>query len=107
MLLVSENLSDFPFCSHGVVAVDSQDNAEELLATDVRLMLITSAKFGHDSEKPQHFRSFLLRVLEKSLSFFQGWRVQVAPLGLCPFRVYLLTEKVHIVSSVTLERLER
>lgn len=55
MLLVSENLSDFPFCSHGVVAVDSQDNAEELLATDVRLMLITSAKFGHDSEKPQHF----------------------------------------------------
>ncbi|XP_029795109.1 myosin-15 [Suricata suricatta] len=34
MLLVSENPSDFPFCSHGVVAVDSWDDAEELLATD-------------------------------------------------------------------------
>lgn len=38
MLLVSENPSDFPFCSRGVIAVDSQDNAEELLATDVRLV---------------------------------------------------------------------
>ncbi|VCX05403.1 unnamed protein product [Gulo gulo] len=34
MLLVSENPSDFPFCSHGVIAVDSRDDAEELLATD-------------------------------------------------------------------------
>lgn len=37
MLLVSEEPSDFPFCSQGVVAVDSWDDAEELLATDVRL----------------------------------------------------------------------
>ncbi|VFV29733.1 low quality protein: myosin-15-like, partial [Lynx pardinus] len=34
MLLVSGNPSDFPFCSHGVVAMDSWDDAEELLATD-------------------------------------------------------------------------
>ncbi|XP_038318244.1 myosin-15 [Canis lupus familiaris] len=34
MLLVSEEPSDFPFCSQGVVAVDSWDDAEELLATD-------------------------------------------------------------------------
>ncbi|XP_026348630.3 myosin-15 [Ursus arctos] len=34
MLLVSGNPSDFPFCSHGVVAVDSRDDAGELLATD-------------------------------------------------------------------------
>lgn len=38
MLLVSGNPSDFPFCSHGVVAVDSRDDAGELLATDVRLV---------------------------------------------------------------------
>uniref|UniRef100_A0A8C4LVB5 Myosin heavy chain 15 n=1 Tax=Equus asinus asinus TaxID=83772 RepID=A0A8C4LVB5_EQUAS len=34
MLLVSENPYDFPFCSHGVVAVDSLDDAEEFLVTD-------------------------------------------------------------------------
>ncbi|XP_057552632.1 myosin-15 [Hippopotamus amphibius kiboko] len=34
MLLVSENPSDFHFCSHGAVAVESSDDAEELLATD-------------------------------------------------------------------------
>ncbi|XP_014647754.1 PREDICTED: myosin-15 [Ceratotherium simum simum] len=34
MLLVSENPSDFPFCSHGVVAVESLDDAKELRATD-------------------------------------------------------------------------
>lgn len=38
MLLVSENPYDFPFCSHGVVAVDSLDDAEEFLVTDVRLV---------------------------------------------------------------------
>ncbi|XP_060990295.1 myosin-15 [Dama dama] len=32
--LVSENPSDFHFCSHGAVAVESSDDAEELLATD-------------------------------------------------------------------------
>ncbi|XP_055275341.1 myosin-15 [Moschus berezovskii] len=32
--LVSENPSDFHFCSHGTVAVESSDDAEELLATD-------------------------------------------------------------------------
>ncbi|XP_010836860.1 PREDICTED: myosin-15 [Bison bison bison] len=32
--LVSENPSDFHFCSHGTVAVESLDDAEELLATD-------------------------------------------------------------------------
>lgn len=37
MLLVSENPSDFHFCSHGVV-VECSDGAEELLATDVRLV---------------------------------------------------------------------
>ncbi|KAM9089909.1 LOW QUALITY PROTEIN: myosin-15 [Megaptera novaeangliae] len=34
MLLVSENPSDFHFCSHGAVALESSDDAEELLATD-------------------------------------------------------------------------
>ncbi|ELK18146.1 Myosin-15 [Pteropus alecto] len=34
MLLVSENPSDFHFCSYGVAAVESLDDAEELLATD-------------------------------------------------------------------------
>uniref|UniRef100_A0A8C3YQK6 Myosin heavy chain 15 n=1 Tax=Catagonus wagneri TaxID=51154 RepID=A0A8C3YQK6_9CETA len=34
MLLVSENPSDFHFCSHGVVAVESSDDAEEFLVTD-------------------------------------------------------------------------
>ncbi|CAK7310831.1 MYH15 [Vulpes lagopus] len=34
MLLVSEDPSDFHFCSQGVIAVDSWDDAEELLATD-------------------------------------------------------------------------
>uniref|UniRef100_A0A8D1RY07 Myosin-15 n=1 Tax=Sus scrofa TaxID=9823 RepID=A0A8D1RY07_PIG len=34
MLLVSENPSDFHFCSHGVVAVGSSDDAEELLVTN-------------------------------------------------------------------------
>lgn len=38
MLLVSENPSDFHFCSHGVVAVGSSDDAEELLVTNVRLV---------------------------------------------------------------------
>ena len=38
MCLVSENPSDFHFCSHGTVAVESLDDAEELLATDVRLV---------------------------------------------------------------------
>lgn len=36
--LVSENPSDFHFCSHGTVAVENLDDAEELLATDVRLV---------------------------------------------------------------------
>ncbi|KAF6385172.1 hypothetical protein mRhiFer1_011461 [Rhinolophus ferrumequinum] len=34
MLLVSENPSDFHFCSHGVGVVECSDGAEELLATD-------------------------------------------------------------------------
>ncbi|XP_036075365.1 myosin-15 isoform X2 [Rousettus aegyptiacus] len=34
MLLVSENPSDFHFCSYGVAAVENLDDAEELLATD-------------------------------------------------------------------------
>ncbi|KAF3827593.1 hypothetical protein GH733_003079 [Mirounga leonina] len=34
MLLVSENPSDFPFCCHGVVALDSWDDAKELLTPD-------------------------------------------------------------------------
>ncbi|XP_037004764.2 myosin-15 [Artibeus jamaicensis] len=34
MLLVSENPSDFHICCHGVVAVESSDDAAQLLATD-------------------------------------------------------------------------
>lgn len=38
MLLVSANPSDFYFCSCGAVTVESLDDAEELLATEVRLV---------------------------------------------------------------------
>lgn len=38
MLLVSENPSHFHFCSYGVAAVENLDDAEELLATDVRFI---------------------------------------------------------------------
>nr|XP_010969056.2 myosin-15 isoform X2 [Camelus bactrianus] len=40
MLLVSENPSDFHFCSHGVIAVESLDDAEELLVTDRALDIL-------------------------------------------------------------------
>lgn len=38
MLLVSEHPFDFHFYSHGVVAVECSDGAEELLARDVKLV---------------------------------------------------------------------
>ena len=47
MLLVSENPSDFHICCHGVVAVESSDDAEQLLATDVRLVRYQSKVWQH------------------------------------------------------------
>lgn len=38
MLLVSEKPSDFHFCCHGEVAVESSDDAQESPATDVRFI---------------------------------------------------------------------
>ncbi|KAM5275971.1 LOW QUALITY PROTEIN: myosin-15 [Hipposideros larvatus] len=42
MLLVSENLSDFHFCSHGVVAMESSKDAEELMAIDQAMDMLSS-----------------------------------------------------------------
>ncbi|XP_016043186.2 LOW QUALITY PROTEIN: myosin-15 [Erinaceus europaeus] len=50
MLLVSENPSDFHFCSHGVVAVESLDDAENLLATDQAMDILgflPDEKYGY------------------------------------------------------------
>lgn len=38
ILLVSEKPSNFHFCCHGEVAVESLDDAQESPATDVRLV---------------------------------------------------------------------
>lgn len=38
ILLVSEKPSAFYFCCHGEVAIESSDDAQELPATDVRLV---------------------------------------------------------------------
>ncbi|KAJ1071243.1 hypothetical protein K5549_021025, partial [Capra hircus] len=49
MCLVSENPSDFHFCSHGTVAVESLDDAEELLATDQAMDILgflSDEKYG-------------------------------------------------------------
>lgn len=36
MLLVSSNPYDYHFCSQGVTTVESMDDGQELMATDVR-----------------------------------------------------------------------
>lgn len=41
LLLISTNPFDFPFVSQGEVTVASIDDSEELLATDVSIVLIS------------------------------------------------------------------
>lgn len=65
MLLVSENPSDFHFCSHGAVALESSDDAEELLATDVRLVRYQSMVMTMRNERKHHRSPLFQRVLEK------------------------------------------
>ena len=42
MLLVSSNPYDYHFCSQGVTTVENLDDAEELIATDVRTFIFTT-----------------------------------------------------------------
>jgi hypothetical protein len=42
MLLVSTNPYDYHFCSQGVTTVESMDDGQELMGTDVRLYLLPS-----------------------------------------------------------------
>ena len=42
MLLVSTNPYDYHFCSQGVTTVESMDDGQELMGTDVRLYLLLS-----------------------------------------------------------------
>lgn len=42
LLLISTNPFDFPFVSQGEVTVASIDDSEELLATDVSIVLLTA-----------------------------------------------------------------
>lgn len=46
LLLISTNPFDFPFVSQGEVTVASIDDSEELLATDVSIVLAYCFKLG-------------------------------------------------------------
>ncbi|XP_052595887.1 myosin-15 [Peromyscus californicus insignis] len=62
MLLVSTNPSDFHICSCGVVAVESLDDAEEFLATEVRLGTYWSHQEKEDTAS--HLFLFLQKAID-------------------------------------------
>lgn len=44
MLLVSSNPYDYHFCSQGVISVENMDDGQELMATDVRALILQRRK---------------------------------------------------------------